>query len=153
MVRAPVRIHAWVPSLPGPVAAGWGLAFSAWAGWKFLDGITPRMCEPAPIASWSALFASAELLVGLGVTSPRWRLRASLAGFAMHFGLIFFAFVAHVRRLPWKGCGCFGGRDLPWLPRHAAIAAALAEPFIWMFLDAGRRAQASAASAVTPPAT
>jgi hypothetical protein len=67
-------------------------------------------------------------------------------GFAANLGLVGFAVVADARGIEWMGCGCiWGGIDLPWLPWHAVIAAALALPFLAVFLDAERRA------AKTPP--
>ena len=100
------------------------------------------MCDPPPVAQFGVVAALVELSLGLTTVMRATRHVAALAAFALNVGFVAFAFVADSRRLPWRGCGCFGGIDLPWLPWHAVIAAALALPSLAIFLDAERRANA-----------
>jgi hypothetical protein len=138
-LRSPLRVPAWVPRVPSGAAVAWGLAYAAFAVWKILAA-KRSLCGPTALEGLSDCMAFAETLFGVLVAVPPTRHRAALCAFAMNVGLVLFAVVAHVRGLAWEGCNCVPALNLPWLPWHALIAAALAVPFLWMFVDAERRA-------------
>ena len=135
---------------PGPEVRGrtaadllatiWGVVYATWAGLKFLAGSTPAMCLRPPIAELATLMSFFELILGIAVASRPSRRIAALVGIGLHVGLVLWAFIAHARHLPWKGCGCvFVGIEFPWLPGHALLAAALLLPFLAIFVREERR--------------
>jgi hypothetical protein len=127
--------------LPDLAVRAFGALFAAWAVWKFIDAMTPRMCgDPGPLQLLAILMSGAEFVLGIGVAAGRLDTRAlmSVVGVGAMLGLVGFAFVAEARGLPTRHCFCFGGIELPW-KGHAAVAAALALPWLAILLDTERR--------------
>ena len=152
--RRPVRASAPV-DLPDIAARTFGALFAAWAAWKAFDTITPRMCgEPDDLQVLATLMAMAEMALGLGVALGPLEVRAltAIAGVGLMVGLVGFAFVADLRHLPTHHCFCFGGIELPW-KGHAAVAAALAVPWLAILVHARRRLARAAEQEVADAAS
>ncbi len=134
-------------------ARTFGALFAAWAAWKVFDAMTPRLCEPPPIQGLGLMMAMVEGALGTAVALGDVRVRslAAIGGVGAMIGLVGFAFVAEARQLPTHQCHCFGGIDLPW-KGHAAVAGALALPWIAILVDARRRLAREAAADVADAA-
>lgn len=139
--RAPA-VPRWFV-IPQAASSSFGALYAVWAFVKFVGAMVPRMqCGgPEPATVRMAVTAGViEGAIGIAVAGRRGWVRhsAALAGTGLNVGLIGFAAVASARGVETKGCGCFGGLDLPWSV-HAAIAAALAAVFFAILLDFERR--------------
>jgi hypothetical protein len=114
------RVAAWVPASFALLPAGALLSLA----WTKVESMAPVNC-PDPWLDVNLTMTTAEMWTGLLVLLPRTR-RAGL-----RFGIVLMegtaAFAAHqwTEGASSRGCGCFGGIDLPW-SFHALFAAALA---------------------------
>jgi hypothetical protein len=135
-------VPSWAPRLPEPAVFLWCGVFASIGLGKFLFAVTsPASGDLPPIASLTPAAALFDVVLAAATACRRHRRAASLAAFALHVGLVGFAFIAAARGLPWRAGGrFFYGFDVPWLPWHALTAAALSLPFLAIFLDAERRA-------------
>jgi hypothetical protein len=127
--------------VPDLAVRTFGALFAAWAAWKSNDAMTPRMCgDPSPMQFLAMLMSGAEIALGAGVAAGRLGTRRLMAivGVGAMLGLVGFALVADARHLPTRHCFCFGGIELPW-KGHAAVAAALALPWLAILIDTERR--------------
>jgi hypothetical protein len=139
-LRRPPDVPRWFV-VPAGVTRVFAFIFTAWAAWKWLDAITPRMCGgPTALQGLAVLMAMIEGAVGIALAfgGPTVRAWSSLIATGLMTGLIGFSLVAQHRGISAHQCFCFGGFDLAWTT-HATVAAGLALVFFSILLDHERR--------------